>query len=179
MNESQNINLEVKINNKIIFEMTDKIDHEKLIYTVNTIENVLLENSVKQSKIRSINELTIEILQNIINYAHTCTKKEYTSNFKIYYSTNNDEYILESTNIIAKSKKETILERANNVINLDKDELRKLLREKMRSKKDLHEFGAGLGFIVMARKASKNIEVSFEKYEADEDLLKFNLKLHV
>jgi len=58
---------------------------------------------------------------------------------------------------------------------LDSSSLRKLAREKMRSKVDNHVRGAGLGFITIAQKVILPMQMNFTSYK--DDILVYKLKL--
>lgn len=79
------------------------------------------------------------------------------------------KYFLQTGNIIKKEQQNLIRERIEYLNTLDKAEMRKYYKERIKSENDNPESkGAGLGLIEIARRASSKIEYSFtetdEKY---------------
>ena len=70
-------------------------------------------------------------------------------------------YYLLSRNVIDADDKTKIEERLSDIEGLNKDELRKLYREKRKSGRDKHNKGAGIGFIEIARRCDR-VEHEFE-----------------
>ena len=169
----------IKINNRIIYEFSGKVNEKIMIYSANNIERLLIKNGAKKEKIQNVFELFIETIQNILNYAYNvklyANKKEVFCNFSLLYSTENDTYILESCNLIEEHQKEIIEFKINSLKNLDDMALRRLIRKKSRSREDNHDRGAGLGYIMMSRKSSFPIMVQFSPY--GEGILKYRQKL--
>lgn len=107
----------------------------------------------------------IELSQNMMNYS----KKIALSNGKItdskgliivgYDDEKNNYYIL-SRNILSTKDKEKIIPKIEQVLPLDKDELKTLYRELRKSGKGKHEKGAGIGFVEIARRCD-GMEYSF------------------
>ena len=83
-------------------------------------------------------------------------------------------YFVQTGNVIKNESAELIKKRIDYLNTLDKKELRKFYKEKMRLKDDNPESkGSGLGFIEIARRISSKIEYSFTPY--DEGLAFFTL----
>lgn len=60
---------------------------------------------------------------------------------------------------------------------LDNSGLRKLAREKMRSRESNHSKGAGLGFIRMAKKCCEPIDVQFDAFK--DNIVQYKLALKI
>lgn len=75
------------------------------------------------------------------------------------------KYFLQSGNVIEDSSIMGISERIDHLNTLDKAELKRFYKERMRSQNPNPESrGAGLGLIEIARRASSKIEYSFSPY---------------
>lgn len=168
---NQNLKICIKVDDNIVYEFSGSIDNLLMIETANDIERLLLRKALNREKVKRIFELFIETAQNIVNYAYADMNlyKKYQAkfcNFSLYYFTSTDTFVLESCNLIDESKRKIIESKLERIKGLDQKELRKLVRQKSRSQEDKHENGAGLGYIMMARKSSAPIEVKFLPYKA-------------
>jgi len=177
-----NLKICIKVDNSIIYEFAGAINREKMIASANDIEEMLLLQCKNKDKVKNVFELFVETAQNILNYSY---RNEYIvgddnstfCNFSLYYYTEEDAYVLESCNLIEEKQKEVIEQKLEAIRDLDQKALRKLLRQKSRTAEDRHDMGAGLGYIVMARKSSAPIEVKFVPYE--EGLVLYKQKLQI
>jgi hypothetical protein len=163
---SSDIQFVVEFDDNSVMKINQPIDNERIKGAVSKIESVLLENGAKPRKVKDIFEISVEMLQNILFYAYGSrengdSKQEADGTFKVIYDSQNDTYTMISENIITSKQKEKILERVDGLDKLDEKEIRKLIREKMRSRDKQHEKGAGLGFLVMARKSIEPLGIKF------------------
>jgi len=159
----------LSINDNSIYNFSGKMNEKNMINGANAIEKLLIENNAPKDKIQNVFELFIETIQNILNYASnsielTNNKKEVKCDCKLSYFTKENRYILESCNLIYKNQKPLIEERIASIKDLDKRALRKLIRENSRSKEKKHNYGAGLGYLLMTLKSTQAIEIKFEEY---------------
>ncbi len=176
----ENLELCLEIDDKTIYNFSDKINEENIVKTVKHIEKLLKQNNASPKKVQDVFELLVEVMQNILNYSYGSTtlkdnKREASGILSILYKSSTDTYILQSCNLIAKKQESIINEKLKSLEGLDDKALRKLAREKMRSREDNHDKGAGLGFIMMARKSIEPINISFIPYK--DDFLQYKLKL--
>jgi len=157
------------IDGNSIYKFSGKMNEKNMINSANSIEKLLIENDAPKDKIQNVFELFIETIQNILNYASNSIelanqKKEVLCDCRLSYFTKENRYILESCNLIYKSQKAIIEERINSIKDLDKKALRQLIRKNSRSKEQKHNYGAGLGYILMTLKTTQAIEIEFEEY---------------
>jgi len=177
-----NLKICIKVDNNIIYEFAGEINRNKMIDSANEIEEMLLLQCKNKDKVKNVFELFIETAQNILNYSYrneyiVDDKNSTFCNFSLYYYTENDTYVLESCNLIEERQKEIISQKLDLIKDLNHKELRKLLRKKSRTGEDRHAMGAGLGYIVMARKSSAPIEVEFVPYK--EGVILYKQKLQI
>jgi len=169
---TQNLDLCLQINDETIYNFCGKVNEDILIQCTKDIEALLKEHGAKPSKIKNVFELVVETLQNMLHYSCCSTyykkdKKESLCNFTLSYNSDEDSYIIDSCNLIESYKKDIIEQRVQELNNLSKKELRKLALKKIRTQKDRHNDGAGLGFIMMAKKTIKPIQIEFRPYSGD------------
>lgn len=160
----------IHIDDKAIYRFSGKMDEQKMIESANHIEQILIQNGAKLDKIQNVFELFIETVQNMLSYAHNSValnnqKREVICHFSLAYFTEENNYILESCNLINTAQQAEIEQRVAALKDLDDATLRKLIRQKSRTREDCHERGAGLGYILMARRSSSPIEIAFVPYE--------------
>jgi flagellar motor component MotA len=176
----ENLKLCLEVDDKVVYEFSDKVNEENIIKAAKHIEELLSKNDANPKKIQDVFELLVEVMQNILNYSHSMValennKREAYGVLILSYTSSSDKYILQSCNLIDKEQENIISEKLESLDGLDSKDLRKLAREKMRSREDNHDKGAGLGFIMMARKCTEPIEISFSPFK--EDVLQYKLKL--
>jgi len=157
------------IDGNSIYKFSGKMNEENMINAVNSIEKLLIAQSAPKDKVQNVFELFIETIQNILNYASnsielTNNKKEVECDCNLSFFTKDNTYILESCNLIHKEQKALIEERVDSIDGLDKQTLRKLIRKSSRSKENKHNYGAGLGYIIMTLKSTLPIEIEFKEY---------------
>ena len=143
MEIEKELELCIKIDEKVIVELNSKITQESIITTVKNIKQKLLENGVETEKVFSVYDISIEMLQNILKYSYgnkiyEDKKREADGKFILKYDSVTKEIILCSCNFVSLSQVEIIKQRVDEVTGLDEKELRKLLRVKMKSKRDGH-----------------------------------------
>ena len=85
-----------------------------------------------------------------------------------------EKYYVFSRNLVDETGKEKITEILENIVGMDKKELRVFYRERRKSGKGKHEKGAGIGFIEIARKCER-LTYSFD--EAKEGQYYFIVKI--
>lgn len=172
------LNICIKVDESVIYEFMGKMDKGKMVGTATHIEKILEKACLNKDKIKTVFELFVETIQNVLSYSYQVDdSEEIDCHFSLSYFTESDHYIFESCNLIHESQKTIIKEKLDAIKGLSTSELRKLVRQKSRSAEDRHEHGAGLGYIVMARKSSEPIEVSFQPYQ--NDILIYKQKLYI
>lgn len=178
----QKFQIEFQIDGIVLFEFNGIITQSKVVEVAKSVEKKLIEENVDSSKIRAIFEVIVEIMQNILSYSCDSIDRgnnTYESKGKILitHNTKTEEYIISSCNLIDSYKKEKITSNINQLNPLNKDELKKLYKDTRRSGKTVHNRGAGLGFIDMAKKSTKPLEASFSEVNSEETL--FTLKVTI
>lgn len=160
----------IKIDELTIFELDGKINEHNIVKSAKDIEQLLIEHQAKPEKIQNVFELTIELMQNMLNYSYANielenNKREAYGCYSVSYHYENDSYTLQSCNLITSAQVSAIKDKLAQLKGLDKKALSKLFREKMRSQESKHDKGAGLGFLMMARKCNSTFKAKFEYAE--------------
>ena len=168
MKIDKNMDISIEIDGDIIAEIHSKITQENIVSIVQTVKQKLLDYNLDKEKIFNIYDISIELLQNILKYSYGNkideeNKREADGAFIVAYNSKTENFIITSANLISVSQMEVIEQRLKEVEGLDEKGLRKLLRSKMKLRKDGHANGAGLGFATIASKTFMPLEVKFEK----------------
>lgn len=139
-------------------------------FTQKIIEEIgdAIKNYVEQDKTEDIDEkksydifsIYIEQSQNMKNYFYKKVNYDRENEFLklafesiIVIGKEKNQYYVCSGNIIDNNDIKELTEKIEHVNSLDKDQLRKYYKERLRKSRS-NDLGAGLGFIDMARKSS-------------------------
>lgn len=161
----------------------EPILNEKNIISILTKVQTNLERlEVSTEIVDSIFHVLVELLQNALHYAldrqrENTTKAEAPASLAIHFDTQEQSCCIVCTNTIVRKEKENIQRKIQELQGLSETELRKLARTKMRTKKDVHAQGAGLGFIRMMLHIHAPIETHFKALE--ENSLSYSITLRV
>jgi|SaaInlStandDraft_1057018.scaffolds.fasta_scaffold27657_3 hypothetical protein len=168
--QSEKLSFLVDIDGTHVYEIQESISQDSLTQSAAAIEQSLSKQGTDPVRIQNIYELTVETLQNILSYSYGSryeggSQKTAEGSFRVTYESKTDTYHIDSSNLIQAQQEAGILNRVAETRGLDDKELRKRIREKMRSRQDQHKRGAGLGFLTMGRRCSSPIQVDFEDVE--------------
>lgn len=126
-------------------------------------ERKFKSESVEDNTRRKIFNIMVEMLQNVSKNKIEADEglAEIPSAFILGVS--RDDYVLITSNIIAKEKIGPLKERIDQVNSLDKEGLKLLYKEERLNSAFSDKSGAGIGIIDIARKSENRIEYSFEE----------------
>jgi len=177
--DSKEVELSVSVDEYVIATIK-KITQESIIATAKNIKKTLLEHNIENEKVLSVYEATIEILQNILKYAYgrkidENKTREADGEFSLTYNRMKNEITLSATNLITTSQQKLIEQRINEIKDLNEKELRKYIREKLRSRRHIHADGSGFGFATIIAKAKNTPDITFEPLFGN--VVKYSLKL--
>jgi len=178
MYKKEYLNLKVEINDLVIMNFKGLITQSSIVDLAKTVESTLHSFYEEETKIRTIFEIIIEIMQNMLSYSYDSVDlgdNTYQSNGDIRITLNKSThtYLINSGNLINVTKRESIQNSLDEINTLNFDELKEAYKERRRSRRRNHGRGAGLGFLDIARKSKNKLEYNF--LENDENSLMFNL----
>jgi len=130
-------------------------------------------DEVSTSASQSVFSVFIEQINNMMMYSAEKDSKSDTEGNAVEVSkgifilgVQKDSYFIQTGNLVSNYSAEILKERIDYLNTLDKQELRQYQRERMKADNDnLESKGAGLGLIVVARRATSPIEYEFEPYD--------------
>lgn len=151
----------------IVFSFSGMISQTLTSFMVETAKAQLETMGENDKMTRNMFLVSIEQLQNIMSYSkhkniHENNKYISPGVLVIGYNEKKDKYYVTSSNEITQKDVDVISTKLDIIQTMDKEQLRKYMREKLRSAEDLHDRGAGVGFIEMAKHSSEKLEYDFE-----------------
>lgn len=167
----------------IIFAYSGYVTETVLMGVGDAIKQKLLLDDADTKTLRSVFAVFVEQMQNMIRYsAEKVPPSDTESPIEIRYGIltigrEGDDYVIHAGNLVARSEVERLRERLSQIRGMNKEELRALYKEQLRSGPEEGSKGAGLGFMEIARRASKPIEFDFA--DVDDEHAFFALKASV
>ncbi|WP_320033427.1 SiaB family protein kinase [Halarcobacter sp.] len=143
-----------------------------------------LEKEAKESDLNlgvasNIFTIFIELTQNMMNYSKTknadCDKLN-PQGLIVVTKDLEENYFIHSQNIITQKDKDKIQPKLEELIDLDREGVKKRYRELRRSGKDTHGKGGGIGFYEIAKR-SDEIKFSFREINKDKFYFHFIAKI--
>ena len=128
-----------------------------------------LDSSGEESSIkRKVFNVMVEALQNIVKHSDELVDGQIRSHAAIFLiGKEKNRYSIMSGNPIRKSNLEGLDKKLHHINNLDKDGLKELYKEIIKTSTISEKGGAGLGFVDMARKSGEKLEFSFPELNAE------------
>lgn len=143
------------------------------------LEKKMVREDVKKLTIIRVFSMVVETAQNIIYYSDEKLSedgdKKKTSLGIITVGHENGRYFVASGNRIMNNKIPNLEKKLTKIRGMGKKELKALFAQKIKEPPEEGSKGAGLGFIDMAKKASRPIDFDFKKI--DENSSFFSVKV--
>ena len=166
----------------IFFAMSGPISQDIMAEIADTLKRKMRLEETNTSVVFSVFSMLIEQAQNIIHYSAEKLPVDDSEENKgeislgtIAVGCEDAGYFVLTGNLIKHAKVERLRGKLNKLRGMDKEELKRYYKEQRRKEREEGSKGAGLGFIEMARKASKPIEFDF--VEVDEAHSFFSVKV--
>ncbi|QTA87748.1 SiaB family protein kinase [Desulfonema magnum] len=157
----------------IFFCLSGPISQNLVAEIGTTLEQHMTMGEAGKSTVLRVFSTVVENAQNIMRYSDE--REEDFSLGIIAVGYENKHYFVLCGNMVDNNKIGKLRENLTKLQNMNKDELKKYYRRKRREGPPPESSGAGLGFIDMAKKASKPIEFNFKTI--DDKLSFFSMKI--
>lgn len=146
-------------NNDIIFAFSGCISYN-LLATVSTAVKENLEESGSNRELYNVYYIFVELLQNIMNYStkKIGSKDNGVGTCFVARDRDTNKFSICSGNMISCNSENVIREKIDKINSCNKDELKALHKEIRKFGKDVHDKGAGLGLVEIARKSSNKLK---------------------
>jgi hypothetical protein len=131
--------------------------------------------------VRSVFAIFVEQMQNMIRYSAEKIPEDARPEAPVELrfgvltiGQQDGDYVVHAGNLVDRDDVERMRRRLSAISAMDRDQLKVAYKEQLKAEPDEHSKGAGIGFIEIARRASKPIEFDF--MDVDEEYVFFALK---
>jgi len=169
--------------NGIMFFYQGYFSQKILLGIGDALKAKMSKDDVESTKAKKIFGIFVEQVQNIIRYSTDRIEQEGVdsdheiSSGLLLVGKEDDKFFTICGNMVSTKDIPRLSENLESIRYMDKEELKKLYKEKIRHDSDEHSKGAGIGFIEIARKSSEPFEYGFKNAEGCESF--FFLKAFV
>lgn len=139
-------------------EFTQEITKSVLAMAERNMDSSGEESAVK----RKVFNVMVECLQNVVKHADQANNKNPNHNAVFMVGKHEEQYTIISGNPIKDENINVVKDKIDNINNLDKDGLKQLYKDIIKTTEISEKGGAGLGFVDMARKSGQKLEYDFE-----------------
>jgi hypothetical protein len=159
----------------VIFAYSGYVTEPVLSGVGEALKQKLAIDDADTKTLRSVFAVFVEQMQNIIRYsaekspeeplpaAHERALTEIRYGILTIGKEGND-YVVCAGNLIFRNDVERLDSRLSKIRDMSKDELKAMYKEQLRAEPEMGSKGAGLGFMEIARRASKPIEFDFQDF---------------
>jgi uncharacterized protein DUF6272 len=172
----------------VIFAYSGYVTEPVLSGVGEALKQKLTIDDADTKTLRSVFAVFVEQMQNIIRYSAEMAQStpppasDAGALMEIRYGIltigkEGNDYVVCAGNLVRKSDAERLRARLSKIRDMSKEELKALYKERLRGDPEEGSKGAGLGFMEIARRASKPIEFDFA--DVDQDHAFFALKASI
>ena len=151
----------------ILFAYSGYMTEQVRMAVGETLKKKLSLQDTNTKTTRSVFAVFVEQMQNVIRYsAEKIPEDEKIDVDELRYGIltigrTGEDYVLMSGNLILRQDVNRVASRLREIQGMDKEQLKKLYKDKLKEGPDEYSKGAGIGFVEIARRASKPIEFDF------------------
>ena len=143
-------------------EFTQEITKSVLAMAERNMDSMGEESGIK----RKVFNVMVECLQNIVKHSEDLNKQMVQKSTAIFMIGKQDSaYIITSGNPIKNEDVAHLRSKLDQINSLDKEGLKQLYKDIIKSTSLSDKGGAGLGFVDMARKSGSPLEYDFERLD--------------
>ena len=158
----------------IIFAYSGYVTEPVLSGVGEALKQKLTIDDADTKTLRSVFAVFVEAMQNMIRYSAEkspdgAVEGNETALSQIRYGIltigkEGNDYVVCAGNLIYRNDMDRLDRRLSKIRDMSKDELKVLYKEQLRAEPEAGSKGAGLGFMEIARRASKPIEFDFQDF---------------
>lgn len=172
--------LELQLTSRdIIFAFSGSVSYAMLSNVSGAVKEELEKNEGSNKELYNVYYIFVELLQNIMNYSSKRIDDQHKGSGTCFVTQDKKtkKYSVCSGNMIDSSDIEMIKKKLDKINSLNPQELRAYFREVRKDGRDVHEKGAGLGFIEIARKADGKLK--YDITPIDENSAYFEIHVNI
>lgn len=183
MSDKELLHLELSVDDEVLYNFDGVITQHSVLTIARAVESKLIEADEDEARVRTVFELIIEIMQNILSYSADSIDlgdNVFQSRGSILISlrTQSKHYQIHSGNCVYKEKQKGLKENLDEVNSIPMDEVKDVYKTRRRERRRIHTRGAGLGFLDIVRKSKNKLEYKFKELD-EKDKLYFELYVKV
>ncbi len=153
-------------------EFTQEITKSVLSMAEKNLDSTGEEQNIK----RKVFNVMVECLQNICKHADSM-KREEERRAIFMIGKENDSYEITSGNYILNGSIDGLKAKLDQINSLDKEGLKVLYKDLIKTSELSEKGGAGLGFVDIARKSGQKLEFDFEPVNEENSFFSFKTKI--
>lgn len=141
---------------------------EDVLFSIgSTIKNKLILEKTNKKIVRGLFSLFVEQMQNVIHYSEEKESGDFGQGVvtlrhgMLIVGLEKERYFVSCGNMVDKNDVETLRAKLDHIQSLDEKGLKDLFRETLKGETPEGSLGAGVGFIDIARRATKGFEFDF------------------
>lgn len=165
------------VDNRLILvyegEFTQEITKSVLSMAERNLEYMEEESTTK----KKVFNVMVECLQNICKHTDKVSEDKIWNSAIFMIAKDEEYYSIVSGNAIENSFIPSLEERLSQINSLDKEGLKALYKDMLKSSQLSAKGGAGLGFVDIARKSGQKLEYSFEPINDQTSFFSFRTKV--
>lgn len=155
----------------VIFCYSGYFSQKILLAVGEAIKHKMNADEIGMTTAKKIFTVFVEQVQNIIRYSsesindiNNVTDAEHELRFGVVVvgKDKRDKFYISCGNKIMLKDKNRLVQNLEEIQNMDKEQLKKAYKEKLKSDSDEYSKGAGIGFLEIARKANEPIVFEFK-----------------
>jgi Family of unknown function (DUF6272) len=162
----------------VIFAYSGYVTEPVLSGVGEALKQKLTIDDADTKTLRSVFAVFVEQMQNIIRYSaekaqsHPPSSSPASELMEIRYGIltigkEGSDYVVCAGNLVVRSDVDRLNAKLSKIRDLSKDELKTLYKEQLRAEPEMGSKGAGLGFMEIARRASKPLDFDFTNIDRD------------
>ncbi len=157
----------------IIFSFSGPVSQSLLEGIGETLRQKMSLEETSTTVTQKVFSIFVELMQNVINYSAergSVRHEEQDLRFGILIiGKRDDHFYIQCGNYITKEQKGPLIDILTKIQTMNTDELKRYYKEQRRKETQNESKGAGLGFIEMARKASKPLTFDIIPIQAEKE----------
>lgn len=159
----------------LLFSHFGDFDQAKNDHALKLMESMILEAGDKRQTMKRVCNLLIEILQNIS--LHGARDRSGHMHAFLIVARSKKSYRVLTGNLVLASDMPSLIQRMDDLLKLDENELRKLYIEILCNEEFSHKGGAGLGLITVAKRAEQNLR--YRTHDLDNNFGYFEMEVEL
>lgn len=170
-------------NETVIFDFHGIVTQDTIVSLARALESTLLASGEAEPKVRTIFEILVEVMQNILSYSSDSkelSQSSFESQGSIVITIDDSRklYKIYAANHIHAGTQDTLLEQLQEANSVPFEAIKEYYKTRRRNRDGVHARGAGLGFLDIIRKSKNPLKYDF-KPTSDEVMRLFELVITI